>query len=447
MPVPPGEQVDHIRDYSVVQLFLERAQRVCSDFSLADEQAGVVHVCRLVEGLPLAIELAASWTNVLRCEVIATEIERGLQFLHTDLRNISDRHRSMQAVFEHSWMLLSPDERSAFARLAVFRGGFQREAAEQIAGATLPILAALVRKSLLHRESDGRYQIHELLRQYVEERLAQASSEELVRTGDRHCAYYLTFLRDHDAAMSGARQVPATAELAAELGNLRAAWLWAVERRNIAAMVGAANAFYLFCQFRSRYLEGAQLWERAVHGLSDEMLAMHPDAALLLYELGWFYVRLGRLERARELFERSHDLYRHFGRLPSYGHSSDPRLGLGLLASLRGDYAEAQRLLEQARQTSEQDGYLGNQRNADYFLAGIYLAQGHNRAAQQHAEAAYAVAQAAQDRWFMAYCLNELGMRPVPWASTSEPSAITMPATRCARNSAIQRGWPLPWLN
>jgi ATP/maltotriose-dependent transcriptional regulator MalT len=130
---------------------------------------------------------------------------------------------------------------------------------------------------------------------------------------------------------------------------------------------------------------------------------------LLLYELGWFCVRLGQLEHAQALFERGHVVYRHLGQPPRHGHSSDPRLGLGLLSSLHGDYTEAQHLMEEVRQTSEREGYLGNQRNADYFLAGIHLAQGQYQAAQRHAEAAYAVAQTAQDGWFMAYCLNELG--------------------------------------
>ncbi len=119
--------------------------------------------------------------------------------------------------------------------------------------------------------------------------------------------------------------------------------------------------------------------------------------------------RLGRLEQAQSLFERCHAVYRHLDEPPRYAHVSDPRLGLGLLASLRGDYAEAQHLLEQVRQLSERDGHRGNQRTADYFLAGIHLAQGQYQAAHEHAQAAYAVAQATQDRWFMAYCLHELG--------------------------------------
>jgi ATP/maltotriose-dependent transcriptional regulator MalT len=209
--------------------------------------------------------------------------------------------------------------------------------------------------------------------------------------------------------MNGGRQLQAAAEIAAELDNVRAAWLWAIECRNIAGIVAAANALYIFYQFRGRYLEGIQLWERAAQGLDDAALAEYPDTALLLYELGMFYVRLGQLERARLLFERCHRVRRRLGGPPGLARSSDPLLGMGLLATLRGDYAEAQQLVEQAHQTSERTGHRGNQRTADYYLAGIYLAQGQYQAAQEHAEAAYGLAKAAQDRWFMAYCLNEMG--------------------------------------
>jgi predicted ATPase/DNA-binding CsgD family transcriptional regulator/uncharacterized protein HemY len=407
MPIPVSDQAEDLESSGVIQLFVERARRVCGDFSLAEEQASVVRVCQLVEGVPLAVELAASWTHVLRCDAIAAEIGRSVQFLHTDVRNIPERHRSMHAVFEQSLQLLSHEERRVFVRLAVFRGGFRREAAAHIAGASLPILATLTRKSLLHFAGDGRYQIHELLRQYAEEQLDHASSEDLTR--NRHAAYYLAFLSERDADMNGGRQLQAAAEIAAELDNVRAAWYWAIEHRNIVDIVRAANALYIFYQFRSRYVEGAQLWERAVQALDDQILAVHPDAALLLYELGMLYVRLGRLEHAQVLFERSQTVCQDVGEPPRHGRSSDPRLGLGLVATLRGDYTESQRLMEQVRQTSIQSGHLGNQQTADYYLAGIYLAQGHYQAAQRHAETAYTVAQVVQDRWFMAYCLNELG--------------------------------------
>src|SRR5690606_36350076 len=137
-----------------VQLLVERVRRVRPGFSPHDEQTGLLRICRLVEGMPLALELAASWARSLDCATIAAEIERNLAFLSSALRNVPDRHRNMQAVFAHSWSLLAPDEQAVFPRLAVFRGGFRREAAEVVAGATLPVLTALADKSLLQWQAN-----------------------------------------------------------------------------------------------------------------------------------------------------------------------------------------------------------------------------------------------------------------------------------------------------
>ena len=103
-----------------------------------------LHLCRLVEGMPLGIELAASWADLLSLEAIAAEIQANLDFLETDVRNISDRHRSIRAVFETSWKRLGRDEREVFAQLSVFRGGFTRKAALEVAGASLRQLARSV---------------------------------------------------------------------------------------------------------------------------------------------------------------------------------------------------------------------------------------------------------------------------------------------------------------
>ena len=142
--------------------------RVYSDAPSA-ERAAVAQICRLVAGMPLAIELAATWTLALSCAEIAAEIEHNLAILETNLRNVPSRHRSMRAVFDQSWARLAEPERAALARLAVFRSGFTRDAAEQVAEAGLPILARLVECSLLQHAVRGRYQLHELVRQYAEQ--------------------------------------------------------------------------------------------------------------------------------------------------------------------------------------------------------------------------------------------------------------------------------------
>src|SRR5690606_39209661 len=132
---------------------------------------------RLVHGLPLGIELAAAWVKTLSLAEIADEIERSVDFLITPLRDTPERHRSLRAVFDYSWQLLPPAQQVAFRRLAMFAGGFDRQAAQAVAGATLPVLAALVDKSLLYRGAAGRYVLHEMLRQYAAEQLAANPAE------------------------------------------------------------------------------------------------------------------------------------------------------------------------------------------------------------------------------------------------------------------------------
>ena len=164
-------------------------------------------ICRLVEGMPLAILLAASWVEVLAPGEIAAQVRQGLDILAADMADLPERQRSMRAAFDFSWRLLSEREQQAFARLSVFRGGFTAEAAQAVAGADLRTLRALVRKSLVASTTDraglgdrrglhARYDVHELLRQYGAARLAEApgAAEE---AGDRHCVYYAEFLRRH----------------------------------------------------------------------------------------------------------------------------------------------------------------------------------------------------------------------------------------------------------
>jgi predicted ATPase len=139
--------------------------------------------------MPLGILLAAAWVDTLRVDEIANEIEKSLDFLETETGDTPDRHRSMRAVFDYSWSLLGEEERRIFAALSVFRGGFAREAADEIAGASLRSLANLVSKSLIVSDRDsGRYHVHELLRQYAEEELQRDRSH-----ADDTMAAYIAF--------------------------------------------------------------------------------------------------------------------------------------------------------------------------------------------------------------------------------------------------------------
>jgi predicted ATPase len=181
--------------YSAVALFLQRAHQVHAAFAPGeDEKQAIARICRLVEGMPLAIELAASWTPMLSCAEIVHEIEQNLDILTSRLRDAPLRHRSLEAVFAHSWRLLSAEEQRLFAQLSVFRGRFTRQAAAQVAGATLPDLFALADKSLLRRADNGTYEIHELTRQFATARLQELG--ELAATRKRHEAYFVALAEE-----------------------------------------------------------------------------------------------------------------------------------------------------------------------------------------------------------------------------------------------------------
>lgn len=410
LPYPGELSGDELEHYGAVKLFVESARRLRPDFSLADERQGVVEVCQLVEGTPLALELAASWVKTMRCAEIAAEIARNLDFLSTRLRDVPHRHRSMQAVFNQSWTLLSEIEQNVFKRLAIFRGGFRRAAAERVAGASLVTLSALVDKSLLRWEPDGRYQLHELLRQYAAEHLVQ-SPEDVSQIYDKHSDYYLGLLRDRTTDLQGGRQREAMLELEPELDNIRAAWLWAVEQARLEIIQPAVEGLSLFFEFRGRYTEGIQAFTPLRQRLQHEPPTKQSGPILikLLINLSGWYIRLGQLEQAEAACLACQALYHRLEMDVLPGYFSDPRLGFGLIASIRGDYAKTAHYAELARQTSETQANPWNRQLAYYLLTRAALLQEDYETARQHSQRAYTINQETKDEWFMAYILLEMG--------------------------------------
>src|SRR5258706_15089670 len=207
MDYPQVGETVQLESYAAVQLFVQSAQRVQASFSLTADPHGVLCICQLLEGMPLGILLAAAWVGVLSVQEILQEIQQNLNFLETDQRDMPERQRSLRATIDYSWKLLTEDERDAFEKLSMFRGGFTRDAAQYITGASLKTLRALVNKSLLRREaSSGRYEIHELLRQYGEEQLSvRPQQREHIR--DVHCEYYAGYMQRQLTELMSPKQV------------------------------------------------------------------------------------------------------------------------------------------------------------------------------------------------------------------------------------------------
>ncbi len=268
LPVPA--QGEGLEENSAVALFVQSAARVASGFALArEERVAVARICRMVEGMPLGIEVAAAWARVLSPTEIAGEIERSLDFLVNSQRNVPERHRSLRALFEHSWKLLSPAEQQVLQRLSVFRGGFRRDAAEQVAGASLPVLSALVDQSLLRRAEGGRYDLHELLRQFAASKLREDVERERAAR-DLHSSYYLMLLHTRLKSLEGVDQQATLAALGVEVDNLRAAWQWATEHGHIPELRQAARGLTRLFQMRGWLFEAVLLFRRVVEVLETE---------------------------------------------------------------------------------------------------------------------------------------------------------------------------------
>ncbi|HZR44709.1 MAG TPA: LuxR C-terminal-related transcriptional regulator [Ktedonobacteraceae bacterium] len=251
-----------LEDYSAVQLFLDRARRIRGDFDLAETDQSVVEICRLVEGMPLAIELATSWLKTLQPADIAREIQHNLDILATRSRNLSERHRNIRSVFSHSWQLMSEEERNVFQKVSVFRGGFRREAAEVVAGASLQTLAGLIDQSMLRLNVAGRYDVHELLRQYGAEQLDSTGQTETVQRA--YVDYYLGMLCQLEHNIKSHQQIAALDTIAADFENVRHAWQHAIEQKQFVALSQATESLHWFADMRGRYHEIIALLRAAI---------------------------------------------------------------------------------------------------------------------------------------------------------------------------------------
>ncbi len=262
---------------AAVEMFQQSARHARPDFELTPENlADVVQICRLVQGMPLGILLAAAWVSVLSLKEISEEIQQGLDILEAEGSELPERQRSVRAVFEQAWSMMNEAEQDVFMKTAVFRGDFTRKAAQEVAGAGLRQLQSLVNKALLeHSVDQGRFLTHELLRQFAEEKLQRSGEEQQVR--DSHSAAYLTFLAQQTEKLKGRQQLPALTEIEEDFDNIRAAWENAARNGDYGLIGRALEPMYLFCFLQSRLEDGKALFEKARQGLAPGVgAAPHP---------------------------------------------------------------------------------------------------------------------------------------------------------------------------
>ena len=234
-------------NYSAVQLFLQSARRARVDFELtAANLPPVARICRLTEGMPLGIVLAAAWVDMLSIAEIADEMQADIDFLESEMRDLPPRQRSMRAVFDYSWALLTEKEKDVLAKLSVFQGGFTRQAAQAVTGATLRQLLALVNKSLVQRDvGSGRYSVHELLRQLAESKLRQLpENHDAIQAYSNYFAQLIRSLW-HDLLFLVSPQ--SMAILNADRDNFRHVWIVSTQNgftKNLTLMARPLLYFY-----------------------------------------------------------------------------------------------------------------------------------------------------------------------------------------------------------
>jgi predicted ATPase/Tfp pilus assembly protein PilF len=370
LPYPERDRVrlDEARRFDAVELFVRRAKRGRADFDLSEANvAHVLRLCRLVEGLPLALELAAVWVRVMPVHEIVTALEEGLDILATPTRNVPERHRSIRAAIDQSWRLLSPREQQVLRRLAVFRGGFRREAAREVAGATIPVLASLVDKSLLRVDATGRYDRHPFVHEYARERLAD-HPEEHARATERHRAHFVGLLRVwEDELAGGARQREALAVVEGELENVLLAWRGAAGDGDVAVLWDACRPLQLFFIQRGGLLrEAAAAFADAARGVEEHAGdAARAVLGRLLVAEAWFRFLLGDTVHSEVAAQRGVATLRTLSDAASTGEASSPEASrdrrlaidrgvtsgvntLGHIAKQRGDLPGAERHFREA---------------------------------------------------------------------------------------------------
>ncbi len=372
-PFVPGEGAGgRLQDFPAVQLFIQRARqgRPRLQFSEADAPA-IVRICQLVDGMPLALELAAAWAHMLSCADIARDIERSLDVLSAPRHDRPKRHQSIRAVLQQSWNLLSEAERRTFRKMAVFRGGFSREAAEQVAGADLSLLSALVDKSHLRANAAGRYELHPLVHQFVEEKLAQSSSEQ-EQMQERHGRYYANFLHQRGEQLQGPQQEQALAELDREIENVRVAWRWAVAQRQLPELRQSLRGLGLYYHSRGWFVEGEAAMRLAVASL-DRQDGIAPNAPMAVVLGGVMMLQ-------------------------------------GLYCGLLGRYEQSSCLLEKSLVLLRPTDATWETVMAFSWLGLAMISQGRYQAARAYVQQGLSLAQVSQDRWLIGIAFTCLGL-------------------------------------
>lgn len=411
-PMAIGPEVEI---YDAIQLFIQRARQLDGRFSLegmtVQERTSVVRINQLVRGMPLAIEMAAAWVSMLSCQQIAREIEKNVDILTDVEQGRPSRHRSIQAVFEHSWQMLSSQEQRVLSLLSVFRGSFSREAAEQVANATLLILRSLKEKSLLQtikKQDAMRYEMHPLLRQFAAEKLRQANLEQ---TFINYACYYGRLLQEKYPHLDGPRTQSTLQQIQDDIENIRAGWLWTIRHHRIDLLNQYVDGLYKFYALRYWRYEGQEMLRQAVALKPKDPLLLRENTeslffAKLLLRLAEFDYELGSLARAEALLQESRIILHHIEKEDELVLNYEK---MGMVAYRNGDYPRAIELLHFSLLIAQDIDNQSRTAHTLMSLGAVVRDLGGHIQAQQFFQESLAYYQALNHPWGIIHSLRLLG--------------------------------------
>lgn len=404
LPVPPPDTEAPLEEYDAVRLFARVARRMRRTFSLSQDGAAVAEICRLVAGMPLALELAAASVRTRSCRQIVDEISASLDTLQAMWRNVPARHRSLRAVFDHSWRLLSEEEREALRRLAVFHGWLFPDAARQVAGATTATMAALADKSWLAPATADAYELHPLARRYLAEKARRTSEWEALR--NRHCAFHLALLQHHASGLLGAEAPAAAKALRERLDDVHAAWMWAAKAGRPELLSDGLSGLARFYRLCGPFRQGAALLERAVSHLEAD--GSTPDRqqtlAELHVELARFYTLAAHCEEAIGAVRQALALTDEMDAIAARAYCE-----WGRALRFAGRPREAVERLEQALSLAQAAGAQQVEADSALLLGILHQEQGSYTPARTYSAQALSAYEAIGDVWGQGSALSNLG--------------------------------------
>jgi DNA-binding SARP family transcriptional activator/predicted ATPase len=408
--LPPLDAPDP-NQFSAVQLFLERAHQQLPNRHWIAELDAIVRICRLLDGLPLGIELAAVQARSRSCAALADLLADRMSVLATAMPDIPPRHRRLDAIFAYSWQELSPSRRQVLQVLAIFQGSFSLAAVDAI----IPdqelqqTLSALIDQALLYTPSGGRYVLHPLLRRYALEQPDPSDSAAEAR--DRHMHYYLDQLNDLATGVVNPQTRARATELAEEIEHIHLAWKRAIAQLNLDLLARSGPALTLLARCRGWLARGAAMLREASTALATfppDSTAGHLYAQLLLLE-GRLSHQLGDLNRTLQIAWEAHERFQLLG---SAGGVARALWLQGMLLCDAGDYAQAHTLLTAASGLVTAEEEPATVAEVQRWLGRVALEQGALDAAQVHFQCGLELFRAHNEWYGIIGCLNALAQLP-----------------------------------